>query len=155
LVGLVSCRAMPRPTPSLGLTQRCRENRLLSTDRGDEALSLKQGEHGADFGESAGFGSNPMTTRGDAAAAAAAGGDDLSFSLGFSGRGENSWLKFPDPKCDTLAVRVNARGLFPVMSALPRCALGNAVLINLSSHPLPPLSSSSFHSLNERYSQML
>jgi hypothetical protein len=123
---------MPRPTPSViaaAAFPRWRENRLLRTDRGDDVLSWKLGEQGADFGDATphspmsrpwadGLGSKPMTTRG-----AHAGGDSLvvgfSFSLGFSSRGENSCDKFPaDPNCDTLAVRVNARGLFPVMFAL-------------------------------------
>lgn len=121
---------MPKPTPSqLGFTAtRCwRENKLLRTERGEEALlSWKLGEHGADdCGEETtaahskledGFGSKPMTTRG---AQEGVGEGSLivgfSFSLGFSGRGENSWEKLPEPNCDTLAVRVNARGLFPVI----------------------------------------
>jgi hypothetical protein len=39
----------------------------------------------------------------------------LSFSFGFSSNGENSCENAPELSCDTLAVRVNARVLFPVI----------------------------------------
>lgn len=82
---------MPNPTPSAGA--RWRENKLLSTDRGEEALSLKHGEHGADATSRHGLGSNPITTRGDKHVLMIG---CFSFSFSFSW-GENScWDKLPE-----------------------------------------------------------